>query len=252
MSPFHSLANGFLDLLLPRHCAVSGRALLEDEPGPVAPEVLRELELAGEDYCTRCGAPQGKGIGVISGCASCNQYREGFGVREVASVGAYQGVLQEICLALKFGGERRLTRPLSAYLAQVLFDRGIAAKIDVVVPMPLHPFRRFQRGYNQADLIAAPVADAIGKPLLRDVLKRHGRTDRQALLSPLERRKNVEGVFDVHSGRTSGIKGKIVLLIDDVMTTGATLGAAARTLKKASAKGVYGAVVARASMNADR
>jgi ComF family protein len=252
MNPLKNLGEGLLDLLLPRHCAVSGRPLLDGESGPVAPEVLRELELAGDDYCTRCGAPQGKGVGVIKGCVSCNEYRDGFGTREIAAVGSYQGVLQEICLAFKFGGERRLATPLAAYLAQILFDRGIADKVDVLIPMPLHPFRRFQRGYNQAELIARALSDVIGKPLLTETLKRTGRTHRQAMLSPLERRQNVEGVFSVQSGRTSGINGKIVLLVDDVMTTGATLASAARTLKKASAKGVFGAVVARASLGADR
>lgn len=225
---------------------------MDDESGPVAPEVLRELETAGDDYCTRCGAPQGKGVGAIKRCVDCSDFREGFGTREVACVGAYRGVLQQMCLALKFGGERALARPLGAYLAQVLFDRGIADRVDVVIPMPLHPFRRFQRGYNQAGLIAEVVSRAVGKPLLDETLKRTGRTERQALLSPLDRRRNVEGKFCVQSGRTSGIKGKSVLLVDDVMTTGATLASAARTLKRASAKRVYGAVIARASLGADR
>lgn len=249
MNPAATLASGVLDLLLPRRCAVSGRPLLGEE-GPVSQEVMREVEVAGGDYCSRCGAPQGRGVGVIRGCISCRDYREGFGTREVVAVGRYEGALKELCLALKFGGERRLAAPLAAWLAQLLFERGVAEKVELVVPMPLHPFRRFSRGYNQAELIAKPLAKALGKPML-DVLRRLRRTERQATLSAAQRKGNVESAFEVRSGQTSGIEGRLVLLVDDVMTTGATLGEAARTLKKAGAKGVFGALAARAALGSD-
>lgn len=250
LAPIQFISNGLLDLTLPRHCAVSGRPLIAGEDGAVAPEVLREIELAGGDYCSRCGAPQGRGVGVIRDCLSCRDYREGFGTRGVIAAGRYEGTLKEVCLALKFGGERRLAEPLAAWLAQLAFDRGVADKIELVVPMPLHPYRRLSRGYNQAELIAKPLAQALAKPLF-DVLRRVEKTQRQATLSAAQRKGNVEGAFEVRAGRMSDIEGKLVLLVDDVMTTGATLGAAARTLKKAGAKGVYGAVAARAALGAD-
>jgi ComF family protein len=241
-----TLATGLLDLILPRHCAVSGRPLVGDETGAVAPEVLREVQVAGADYCTRCGASQGAGVGVIRECLSCRDYRDGFGTREVVAVGDYEGVLKEMCLALKFGGERRVAEPLAAWLAQLCFDRGIAGKVELVIPMPLHIIRFFKRGYNQAGLIANRLATALNKPLVADALRRVAATNRQATLSAAQRKGNVEDAFEA-----STIDDKIVLLVDDVMTTGATIHSAARALKKAGAKAVYAAVAARASLGAD-
>lgn len=246
-----ALVGGLLDLVLPRHCAVSGRPLIGDETGPVASEVLREVEVAGEDYCTRCGASQGPGVGVVKDCNLCREYRDGFGTRECVAAGLYAGVLKEMCLALKFGGERKIAVPLAAWLAQLCFDRGIADRIDAVVPMPLHIIRRFERGYNQAELIAREIAQALRKPVLDDLMKRERATNRQAKLSAAQRKSNVQGAFEVRSGRSAAVEGKRLLLVDDVMTTGATLGAAARTLKKGGAKAIYGAVAARAPLGSD-
>ncbi|MBX3460439.1 MAG: ComF family protein [Planctomycetes bacterium] len=241
-----ALAEGVIDLFLPRHCAVSGRPLLDDDAGPVAAEVLRRAELVGADYCTRCGAPQGAGVGVIGECLSCREVRDGFGTREIVAAGRYAGVLEDMCLALKFGGAREVARPLSAWLTPLLIERGIADKIDAVVPVPLSALRTLQRGYNQAELIAGGLG--LGKPVL-NALRRMRPTDRQAMLSLAQRRRNVEGVFKAR--KPAVIEGKTLLLVDDVMTSGATFAEAARTLKRAGAKAVYGAIAARAALGED-
>lgn len=238
-----------LDILLPRHCPVSRRPLLADEPGPVAPEVLRALQVCGADYCSRCGAPQGKGVGVVSGCDSCRDAKDGFGTQEVTAVGRYTEPLRSMCKAMKFGNARDIARPLAAFLAQLLLDRGVTQKIDVIVPMPLHVLRRFERGYNQAELLARPLANTFGKPLLADALRRARGTERQARLSPLERRRNVDDAFLVRPAFVAAIAEKSVLLVDDVMTTGSTFAAASKALKAAGAKEVYGAIAARAALD---
>ncbi|KAA0213499.1 ComF family protein [bacterium] len=246
-----ALAMGLLDLLLPRHCVVSGRPLAHDEPGCVAPEVLRQAKLTAGDYCSRCGARQGEGIGAIHGCGRCEEFKEGFGTREVCAVGDYEGVLQSLCLALKFGGERAAAAPLSHYLIQLVFDRGLADKVDAVVPVPLHPLRQYQRGYNQAELLARPLARALSKPLWNDVLRRRRRTKAQSELSAAQRRSNVEDAFEVRPRRAARVEGRSLLVVDDVMTTGATLAACAKALKRAGAKAVLGAVIARSTVGAD-
>ncbi|MCC6574458.1 MAG: ComF family protein [Planctomycetes bacterium] len=251
ISPAKSLVSGIFDLLLPRHCAVTGRPLAPDERGCISAEAARAIRLAAADYCSRCGAPQGPGVGVVSVCGRCKDFKDGFGTSEVVAVGDYEGSLREMCLALKFGGARAVARPLAAWLVAALIDRGIDKKIDVIAPVPLHAMREFGRGYNQSALIANQVAKALRKPMLPRLVARTRATERNALLDVPTRRKNVEGAFAVRKRMAARIKGKSVLVVDDVMTTGATIAEAARVLTKAGAGDVFAAVAARSTVGAD-
>lgn len=251
LDSLRNFALGALDIILPRHCPVSGRPLMPDETGPVAEQIMRAVKLAGADYCSRCGAPQGSGVGAIHGCARCNPFREGFGTKEVVAVGDFEDELRGMCMALKFGGASGVAAPLAAWLTALIVDRGLPEKVDAVVVVPLHPFREFQRSYNQAALIAERVAAAIGKPFHARLLKRVKATQQQARLSAAQRRANLDGAFEVRPSLHAGIQGARLLLVDDIMTTGATLSAAARTLKRAGAKTVFGAVIARSTVGRD-
>lgn len=246
-----ALCGGVLDLLLPRHCVVSGRALGPHESGCVAPEVLRGAHLTGQDYCSRCGARQGLGVGVAERCARCDDFSEGFSCAAIAAVGDYEGALRELCIALKFAGRRDVASVLAPFMVQQCFDRGFADKVEAVVPVPLHAFRQWQRGYNQAELLATPLARALGKPLLKSVLKRSRATQAQSVLSAAQRSSNVKDAFSVRAHAQSRVSGRTLLLADDVMTTGATIKEAALTLKRAGAKAVYAVVVARSVVGAD-
>ncbi|MDC1142837.1 phosphoribosyltransferase family protein [Planctomycetota bacterium] len=236
-----------VDVLLPRHCVVSGCALDSTELGEISADVLREIKTGGPDYCIRCGDSLGKGIGAVSECVSCRDNRSGFGTKQMVAIGQYEWPLQDICRALKFGGERRAAGTLALMLTQLLFERDVVDKLDVIVPVPLHILRHFQRGYNQSEEIAKSLASRLGKPLRIDVLTRPEPTKRQARLSRAQRKANVAGAFSCHPNVS--LKGQTVLLLDDIVTTGATFAAAAKALKKAGAKAVYGAVAARASLD---
>ncbi len=244
------LASGAVELLLPRHCVVTGRPLLAYEQGCISPEAARGATLTAADYCTRCGASQGSGVGVVEGCGRCNEFKDGFGTSEILAAGDYASSLRALCLALKFGGMRAAAIPLAAWMAQGLLDRGIDQKIDAVIAVPLHPFREFRRGYNQAELLARRLATALGKPQLKP-LRRTRATERQALLDAVARRQNIAQAFSVRRRWSGRLQGRSVLLVDDVMTTGATIAEAARTLKKAGVTEVYAAVAARSTVGAD-
>lgn len=154
----------------------------------------------------------------------------GRGFDEAFCYGSYEGTLRKLIHLFKYSGVRRLAQPLAALLADALpRDR----QFDLVTAVPLHWRRRWQRGYNQAELLGRAIARARGIPSA-NVLRRVAATRAQAGLSNAQRRENVAGAFRARR-RVAGLR---ILIVDDVMTTGATLGACARALKKAGAKSV--------------
>ncbi len=151
------------------------------------------------------------------------------GFDEVYSFGAYEGVLRKLIHVFKFEGVRTLQRPLGALLSRALPRES---SFDAVVPMPLHWRRRWQRGFNQSELLAREIGRRWNVPLCR-LVRRQRATAPQAGLTSAERRKNVLGAFAVKN--TARLNGMRLLLVDDVLTTGATASACARALKRAGA-----------------
>ncbi len=158
------------------------------------------------------------------------------------SFGAYEGVLRQLIHLYKYRKIPTLARPLSALLARAL-PREEA--FDAIVPVPLHWRRRLQRGFNQADLLARGLSRVTGIPVI-GALGRVRSTSTQAGLSNRSRRQNVTRAF-----RSRNVSGKRILLIDDVMTTGATGAACALALKQAGARRVALLTVARADRRMD-
>ena len=155
----------------------------------------------------------------------------------------YQGELRGIVHAFKYDGRRSLARPLGRLLREA--GAGLLAGADAVVPVPLHPWKRVQRGFNQS----ADLARALELPV-RFVLRRTRPTRTQAGLTPGQRRRNVSGAFALATwpwrSSRADVGGRTLVLVDDVMTTGATLDACARVLKQAGAREVRVLTLARA------
>ncbi|HLY16718.1 MAG TPA: ComF family protein [Bryobacteraceae bacterium] len=159
------------------------------------------------------------------------------GFDEAYCYGAYEGTLRKLIHLFKYAGMRRLARPLGALAAAALpRDR----QFDAVAAVPLHWRRRWQRGFNQSELLARAIARRRGIPVI-PALRRASSTRAQAGLSNAQRRENVTGAFRARR-RLAGLR---ILLVDDVMTTGATAGACARALKKAGARSVSLLALAR-------
>jgi ComF family protein len=160
------------------------------------------------------------------------------------SFGFYEGALRALIHLFKYSGMKPLAERLSGLLLRAMPLDGAA--YDLVVPMPLHWRRRWKRGFNQATLLARHVARRRGIPML-EAVRRVRATATQAGLTNSNRRKNVSGAFRVATRYTenSALSGKRILLIDDVMTTGATGAACARALKRAGASSVTLLTLAR-------
>ncbi|MGO4882812.1 MAG: ComF family protein [Bryobacteraceae bacterium] len=165
----------------------------------------------------------------------CRNGRRGFD--EAFCYGAYEGTLRKLIHLFKYSGMRRLAQPLGALLADAL-PRG--RQFDLVTAVPLHWRKQWQRGYNQAELLTKAIARARRIPAGK-VLRRGSSTRAQAGLSNAQRRENVASAFRARR-RVAGLR---ILLVDDVMTTGATAAACARALKRAGAKSVSLAALAR-------
>lgn len=154
------------------------------------------------------------------------------------SLGVYGGILEQAVRAYKFGGVRRLGQLFGAELARSLEVSGW--HVDMLCAVPLHPLRFMQRGYNQSAVVARAAAKEIGRPY-RPLLRRVRSTRQQARLGATARQNNVAGAF-----RAAPLAGERVVLVDDVMTSGATVTECALALFAAGAGRVYVATVARA------
>jgi competence protein ComFC len=198
--------------------------------------------LSAEFFCSSCRTPFQNSfpLDAAGRCALCRSGLRGFDA--AYSFGAYEGVLRELIHLYKYGKIRTLAQPLSGWLAQAL-PRDEA--FDATVPVPLYWRRRLQRGFNQAELLARGLSRRTGIPVIR-ALGRVRPTPTQAGLSNSSRRQNVAQAF-----RSRSVQGKRILLIDDVMTTGATAAACALALKQAGARRVALLTVARVDRRMD-
>lgn len=236
-------ATAGLDLLCPPRCACCDAGLGPEQDGIL---VCRDCRLAlGPDLgplCPRCGASDSLENQPAGGCRLCRGARLKFDA--VITLGGYRSELRRVVLKMKRPFQESLSAAMGRLLA--LRRRGQLAdfQADLIVPVPMYWIRRLGRGVNSPDVLAESLGRPLAVPVVRRVLSRHRNTLPQANLSPTERFRNVRGAFVVRRGYD--LEGLRVLLVDDVLTTGATCSEAAKMLKQAGATAVAAAVVARA------
>jgi ComF family protein len=219
-----------LDLLFPRWCIGCGR-----EGDFICPSCLKSLPRIKPPLCPRCGRHQSR----AKLCPSCAGWRAK--IDGIRSPFRFDGVIRQAIHELKYRNLRAIAGLFARLLNDYLVTNPVPA--EVVVAVPLHPKRLRERGYNQSQLLAKELAKLSKLPLVDDCLIRKRHSPPQARTATAsERRTNVADAFSCRDRR---LKGKQVLLIDDVSTSGATLDACARALKKAGATTVWGVVLAR-------
>jgi ComF family protein len=234
----------FDGLLFPATCPVCHA----ETGGPAfCDDCQAELLGARGLVCPRCAMPVGPHPDLLGGCSECRGRSLGFD-RAIA-LGPYQGPIRHLCLALKHEPNAWIARWLAELVVESCSE-SISAELAAepgpapwVVPVPLHWWRRMRRGYNQAEALAESVARPLGLKSRR-LLRRVSSTPTLARVGRSERAKLMREAFQV--SRPAGLAGRTVLLVDDILTTGATCGAAARALKRAGASRVVAVVVARA------
>jgi ComF family protein len=227
-----------LDLIFPPLCPVCDRLLGAGRRDPLCGACWQGLERIAPPWCRCCGVP----LGIEGLCGACRIRRPQFAYARAALV--YGDIARETIHAFKFGGRRGLANPLGDLLAGLGKGALPGASPDVLVPVPLHPRRARERGYNQALLLVRRLEWAWGVPAAADALQRVASTRPQTDLDAAERRRNVRDAFAVR--RPELVAGRHVVLVDDVLTTGATAGECARTLYRAGAVAVGVLTVARA------
>ena len=233
-------ADAILSVLLAPSCAACGRLLDQPTGGPVCAGCWNSILPLTPPLCDRCGDPLPSWRVISLPLALCPRCRRTTSdVSRARAIGGYDGRLRSIVHALKYEGRRSLARPL----ADLMRERGadILAGAACVVPVPLHPARRRERGFNQA----ADLAHHLGRPVVF-ALRRSRETAAQTGLPAAQRHRNVRSAFTLsRAGRRLSRGAAVVVLVDDVSTTGATLAACARVLKEAGIPEVRALTAAR-------
>lgn len=244
---WRTLARGLADLLLPRACAVCHEMLSPSVNGVVCGTCWSRMEPFPEPSCGRCGYSRqplpgvrltdhdaGAGDGFAD-CRWCLKLPSTVrAVRSAARLDA--GTASALVHALKYSGWTAVADGMGARMARLSFPRDVESERVALIPIPLGAARLRERGFNQSLLLAQAVARRWDIPVWDDVLGRQRETDTQTRLTPSERASNVSGAFGTTRGANVRLRGAHLVLVDDVITTAATLNAAAAALSAGGAR----------------
>ncbi|MBO7399264.1 MAG: ComF family protein [Clostridia bacterium] len=234
------LFKSLLDALFPRLCPICGKP--SDRPErTICWDCFSSIDLYRESLCERCGRFAEGEIKHAFTCSVCLSMPPLFDKARAA--GRFSFELRDLVHQLKYGGATWLASDLADFLEGCVTAHFPSKKIDVVLPVPLHPLRLRERTYNQASLLAEELAKRLDRRFDNCSLIRIRQTETQTHFNAKERRKNMNGAFSVI--RPEWIQKRTVLLVDDVMTTGSTFDACAYALKKAGARTVWAVALAR-------
>ncbi|HEY4031778.1 MAG TPA: ComF family protein [Caulobacteraceae bacterium] len=229
---------GVQDLILPHHAFDgSGRTATSG----LSAQAWSKIQFIADPVCDSCSLPFDYDLGPGVRCPACEARPRAFARARAACL--YDEHSRDLILQFKHADRLDLARLFSLWLSRSAEE--LIAGADAIAPVPMHPFRLIRRRYNQAAEIARPLARQAGVAYWPGVLKRKRAGESQAGKSGSGRRRNVQGAYVCPAGWEKRIAGKRILLVDDVMTTGATVEACAKALTRAGASAVDVAVIAR-------
>ena len=228
-----------LNAVLPPRCLKCG--LVVAAQGALCPACWQGLSFLSPPCCACCGQPFDFDLGPGALCGACTQATPAFD--RARSVLRYDAASRDLILAFKHADRTSLTPAFAAWLKRA--GNELIEDSELIVPVPLHWSRLFSRRYNQAALLAVALGQISGKTVVPDLLTRRRATQKQGHLGRLARQRNVAGAFVIHPRRLDRVVGKRILLIDDVITTGATVTNCARILRQAGAAAIDVLALAR-------
>lgn len=231
-----------VDLVLPHRCPGCGQptAVVRPSTDEVFCAICADsIEPCVTPLCSLCGVPLPRGTRNRR-CGEC--LADPLPISSIRAPFLYGGAMAQALLRLKRLRSSWVAAPLGRMLARAATDAGL---VDVIVPVPLHPSTLRRRGYNQAALLAVSVGKRIERPMAADLLVRVRETEDQRSLAKAARQRSVERAFDATAKGRETIKGRRILLIDDVVTTGATVTACAKAILREGAREVAVLAMAR-------
>ena len=237
------ILESILKLVYPESCAICG-AVCHGPGRHLCWECLGKVEYHRVDsFCERCGLSFEPPLPMPVSCHVCRETPPVFD--KARSAAHFRGTVKQLIIDYKYHGAIWLTQDLTHLLEASVRHHFDTASFDAICPIPLHPTKLRARGYNQSELLAKELARRCRAECFPNLLRRTRHTETQTFKTATERRANVQGIFEVGRQWAPWVKDRRILLVDDVMTTGATLNEAARALKAAGVSQVLCATVAR-------
>jgi ComF family protein len=239
--PLLRLKDDLLDFIYPQSCPICKEPVGQDAKG-ICENCWSNLAVLPHSFCPYCKSFFEDEDSVMKHrCLVLSRFEERR-IMAVRSLGTFDDYYKTLIHRLKYNQRIPLGRSLAKRLGEKTSSDSNFSKCDLMIPVPLHRARQRERGFNQSEILAEGVSKLINVAVAKNVLKRKRNTKDQTHLNVQERKENVEGAFEVtHPGR---VMGKRIILVDDVITTGATLNECAKTLLQAGAERVYAVTLA--------
>ncbi len=234
------ITEGILNFVFPLDCKICKKPIRESKGYSICEDCFKTIELIEQPYCIKCGKPliptdffkQNREIF----CLDCKIKKYSFEFSRSTAI--YDKALKKCIHLFKYYGEKKLAKPLGKLMVDYLLKNGeFENKLDLIIPVPLHKNDLKKRGFNQSVLLGKVIGDYFSIPVKESVLVKKKLTSFQINLSKKEREKNILGAFSVE--KPEEIKGKNILILDDVLTTGSTVEECAKELMKARAKNIF-------------